>query len=677
MAQGFRGKLLWFHTWTGITVGVVMLLFALTGAALAMRDQIDARLMAPLTAASSCSEGLPIEGLVARAKSALPGEALKAVNMGTRPSETVSVEFRNDDLVYFDPCNGRMLGTQNEYGGFSGTMDWLHRFHFIEDGRFVGGVFNLAILVFLVFGGVILWWPSSRAALRSRITYDRKLPRTARLLSLHRVIGIYAFVLLLLLTATAVPISFGWGKSLIETATGSSTATPKPPKLALAKGAPLPLDRIRDVALSRMPSAKTVSINFPKKKNEPLRIEMLEAGAPHINAKSYLFIDPVTGATLKSAHYATDVPLGRKVYLYCIALHAGLVGGIGYQLLLLLCCLVVPIEFYSGVVAYFARRKGAVASGLKLRLVERRKEAPTVAVFEFENARGRSLPPFSAGAHIDIRLDGGLTRQYSLCNPPHETHRYVIAVQLADPSRGGSRQIHETLWPGQIVEASAPRNHFELAHGAPHSLLIAGGIGITPILCMAERLTAAGATFDLIYCFRGRTNAAFVDRLLAAEFADNVKFHDSAIMGRFDPDLVLSDVSHDAHIYVCGPGSLNDAVLAAARARFWPEDHLHREYFAAAEIDASADRPFDVVIASTGERISVASKQSVVDALASHGVVVPTSCSEGTCGTCLTRVLEGEVEHRDVLLSDEERRRGEHFTPCCSRARGKEIILDL
>lgn len=677
MAQGFRGKLLWLHSWTGIIIGVVMLLFALTGAALAMRDQIDVRLMASLTHASTCSNAAPLDALVARASAARPEEKLKAVNIGTGAGETVAVEFRNDDLLYFDACNGRMLGAQNEYGGFSGTMDWLHRFHFIEDGRFVGGLFNLAILLFLVLGGLILWWPGSRAAFRSRTTYDRKLPRAARLLSLHRVTGLYAFILLLLLTVTAVPISFAWGKSLIEAATGSNTATPKPPKVELAKGHALPLEAIRAVAIAQMPAARAISISFPKKKAEPLRVEVLEAGAPHINAKSYLFIDPATGAVLKRAHYATDIPLGRKVYLYCIALHAGLVGGIGYQLLLLLCCLVVPVEFYTGVVAYFTRRRKTATATLRLRLAERHEETPSIAVFEFEEASGRPLPPFSAGAHIDVRLGDGLIRQYSLCNPPHETHRYVIAVQRAEPSRGGSRQMHEQLWPGQVVEASPPRNHFELAHGAPHSLLIAGGIGITPILCMAERLAAAGASFDLLYCYRGRSNAAFTDRLLASSFAGAVRLHDSSEAGRLDLDVLLGGIGSKTHIYVCGPASLNDAVLGAARTRGWPDHQLHREYFAAAEIDTSADRAFDVVIASTGERVPVAADCSIVEALAGRGVMIPTSCSEGTCGTCLTRVLEGEVEHRDVLLSDEERRRGDHITPCCSRARGSEIILDL
>ena len=677
MANGFRAKMLWLHTWTGIAIGVVMLLFALTGAVLAMRDQIDARVMSHLTQVSQCTDSQPLQTLVDRAIAKLPQEEPKSVNLARRAGSSVSVEFRNDDLVYVDPCSGRMLGMQNEYGGLSGTIDGIHRFHFIEGGRLIGGAFNLVILIFLVLGGLILWWPSSRAALRSRLTYDAKLPGTARLLSLHRVAGIYAVALLFLLTLTAVPISFDWAKSLIASATESSVSSPRPPAWKVAAGPALSLDQIDRVVAAEMPTALSISINFPRTQGDLMRVELLEAGAPHINAESYLFLDPVTGSVLKRVHYATDMALGRKVYLYCIALHAGLIGGLAYQLLLLACCLLVPVEFYSGVFAYFGRRARYVVPGLKLRLVGRRQETPAIVILEFEHWRGDTLPSFTAGSHIDIRLEGGLVRQYSLCNPPHETHRYVIAVQLAEDSRGGSRQIHETLWPGQIVEASIPRNHFELRHDTRRYLLVAAGIGITPILCMAQRLATAGARFELLYCFRDRGSAAFLDLIAASSFADHVRYHESGVVGRVDFEATFKSLPTEAHVYVCGPASFNDALIAAARARGWEDYKLHREYFGAAAIDRSGDGPFDVCIASTGERIHVPADRSVIDALADRGFVIPSSCHEGTCGTCLTRVLRGDIEHRDVLLTDAERRRGDHFTPCCSRARGSEIVLDL
>lgn len=677
MIDGFRGKLLWLHTWTGITIGSVMVLFAVTGAALAMRDRIDSELHSHLLSGTDCQNKLPLDALVQGALRVVPGSRPKSVEVRPEAGASTAVEFHNDDFVYFDSCTGRLLGIQNEYGGFSGTLDWIHRFHFIESGRMIGGVFNLAILLGLVVGGLILWWPRSGAAWKSRVTYNPRLPRAARLLSLHRAIGAYTVVLLLLLTVTAVPLSFEWAKNLIASATSSSVAGPKVPESKSAAGPLVSLDTVRQGSFEQMPTARALTINFPKSEGSSIRVEVLERGAPHINAKSYLYFDAVTGELLKRVRYATDIPLGRKVYLYFIALHAGLVGGLPYQLLLMGCCLAVPAEFYSGIAAYLGKRRRSAPAVLQLRIVSREEQTPTIAAFEFEEARGQSLPPFSAGAHIDVHLEGGLVRQYSLCNSPGETHRYVIAVQRAASSRGGSQLIHDTFERGQIVEASTPRNHFQLAHEAPESLLIAGGIGITPILCMAERLSSTNAPFVLHYCFRTRADAAFIDRMAASPFAANVVLHESAAGDRLNMEALLSTYNADAHIYVCGPESLNEAVIAAAQARGWPDAQVHREYFTAADIDRSDDKAFEVRIASSGQVIHIPADRSILEELADHGIDIPASCGEGTCGTCLTRVLQGEVEHRDVLLSDEERQRNDQFTPCCSRSRGGELVLDL
>lgn len=677
MTGSFRSKLLWVHTWTGITVGVVMLLFAVTGAILAIRHPLDDALYSHRTRSSVCDAPLPLESLVERAKSKVPGSDPESIDITGARGASIAVAFRNDDSVYLDPCNGRFLGVQNKYGGISGTMDWLHRFHFVENGRFIGGVFNIAILVLLVIVGLVLWWPNSRSALKSRLTYNRRLPGAARLLSLHRVTGIYAAALLVLLTVTAVPLSFDWAKTFIATVTASSVAAPPAPDSKSTGGPPVSMDHIRQQIAREIPTARSVSINFPKKENGSIKAEILEQDAPHINAQSYLYFDSVTGETLQRIDYASDIPLGRKIYLYTIALHAGLVGGLPYQLILMLSCLLVPVEFYSGVFAYFGKRQRPRPAGLSLRIVAREAQTPEISTFEFEEERGRPLPPFSAGAHIDLHLGGGMVRQYSLCNPPSETHRYVIAVQRSQDSRGGSRLIHDTFDVGQIVEASVPRNHFELAHEAPHSLLIAGGIGITPILCMAERLSSANAPFHLHYCFRARADAAFLDRIASSAFSKQVTLHESAKGGRLDIDALLACQDPDTHVYVCGPNSLNEAVIEAARAHSWPGGNVHREYFAAASHDRSMDKAFDVRIASSGELVHVPADLSVIEALAEHGIEIASSCNEGTCGTCLTRVLQGEIEHRDMLLTDEERRRNDQFTPCCSRARCGELVLDL
>ncbi len=305
-------------------------------------------------------------------------------------------------------------------------------------------------------------------------------------------------------------------------------------------------------------------------------------------------------------------------------------------------------------------------------------EAQDICSFELVDAEGRALPPFSAGAHVDVRLDGGVTRQYSLCNDPRETHRYLIAVLREPSSRGGSTAMHG-LREGQELRISEPKNHFALAEAMPNHLLLAGGIGITPILSMAERLAAIGASFELRYCTRSMTRTAFVGRIRASGFADRVSFHrdDGPAAQRLDIAATLASQPDGTHLYVCGPTGFMDAVLAGARDAGWPESRLHREYFAAADVDRTGDGAFDVQLASSGALIRVAADQSIVAALAAAGVQVPVSCEQGVCGTCLTRVLEGAPEHRDMYLTDEEHARGDQITLCCSRATSPRLVLDL
>jgi ferredoxin-NADP reductase len=419
------------------------------------------------------------------------------------------------------------------------------------------------------------------------------------------------------------------------------------------------------------------SIHAPKKAGV-VEVEILERGMPHADAKSYLYLDGVTGQVLKLSHYATGASLGRKVYLYFIALHSGLIGGIGYQLLLMLACFSVPVQAYSGFSPYIRKqlRKGANGA-LPLRVVAKTVEAEAITSFELAHPKGKVLPAFSAGSHIDLQIAPGLVRQYSLCNDPKETHRYLVAVLREEESRGGSVRMHEAVEVGDTLQAGPPRNHFPLAHGAERTLLIAGGIGITPILCMAERLANIEADFRLHYCVRSYGQAAFVERIRTSDFAQRVRFHVSEEGGRLNVASLLRQQAPETHVYVCGPNRLIDEVVETARALGWAEARIHREYFAAAQHDTADDKPFDLKVASTGLVIQVPKACSVVQALATHGIDIPTSCSEGVCGTCLTRVLEGVVQHRDMLLSPEERARNDQFTPCCSRSAGPLLVLDL
>lgn len=315
---------------------------------------------------------------------------------------------------------------------------------------------------------------------------------------------------------------------------------------------------------------------------------------------------------------------------------------------------------------------------LAVQVVRKVQEAAGIASFELARAGGAPLPAFSAGSHIDVQVPGGPTRQYSLCNDSAERHRYRIAV-LRDPaSRGGSIAMHEAVHEGDVLHISEPRNHFPLHH-ASRTLLFAGGIGVTPLLCMAQRLATLEADFAMHYCTRSPERTAFAREIGASAFAGRVQFHfDSGPPGqKLDLGALLATPDPAAQLYVCGPTGFIDHVVGAARNSGWSSGQIHLEYFGAAPQDGSGDRPFNVKIASTGKTYPVAPGQSVVQALRAHDIEILTSCAQGVCGTCITRVLEGEPDHRDTYLTEQERANNDQFTPCCSRARSSTLVLDL
>ncbi len=319
-----------------------------------------------------------------------------------------------------------------------------------------------------------------------------------------------------------------------------------------------------------------------------------------------------------------------------------------------------------------------IAALHRVRVAHKNVEAQDIFSFAFVNMDGSPLPPFSAGSHVDVHAKSGPVRQYFLCNDPVETHRYLIAV-LRDPSsRGGSISMH-AMSVGDVIEISEPKNHFPLRHDARRSVLIAGGIGITPILAMAKHLSNIAACFELHYCSRTPDRTAFAERIRTGCFANrsHVHFDDGPETQFLDVRALMSGPDPQTHLYVCGPTGFMGWVLEAARGAGWSENCVHREYFAAASIDTSGDGSFEVQIASTGTLVRVGAHESVVAALASAGVVVPTLCEQGVCGTCLTRVLKGVPDHRDMYLTAEEHAKGYQFTPCCSRAKTARLVLDL
>ncbi|WP_018227621.1 PDR/VanB family oxidoreductase [Methyloversatilis universalis] len=320
----------------------------------------------------------------------------------------------------------------------------------------------------------------------------------------------------------------------------------------------------------------------------------------------------------------------------------------------------------------------ATVQTLQVRVARREAEAEGIARFELVSADGAPLPAFTAGSHIDVLLGDGLTRQYSLCGHPADRSRYQLGVLLDPASRGGSRAMH-ALAEGATLAISAPRNHFELAADARHHLLLAGGIGVTPLLCMAEQLAADGAEFTLHYCTRSLARTAFRGRLANAEWAGRVSLHhdDGDASQSIDMKGVLATPEPGTHLYVCGPRGFMDAVLATARAQGWPEDRIHYEFFGATVVTTDADADFDVKLARSGRVIPVRREQTVAQALAAAGVDLPVSCEQGVCGTCLTRVIDGTPDHRDMYMTPAEQAKNDCFTPCCSRSLSPLLVIDL
>lgn len=313
-------------------------------------------------------------------------------------------------------------------------------------------------------------------------------------------------------------------------------------------------------------------------------------------------------------------------------------------------------------------------------LVQRKSiEAEDICSFELVSVVPAPLPAFTAGAHIDVYLPGGLVRQYSLCNSPSEIHRYQIGVLKDAGSRGGSLAMHEKVREGDVLKISAPRNHFPLAEGARKSVLLAGGIGITPLLSMAERLDSLGQDFELHYCTRSPERTAFQLRIAQSAFAQRVQLHhDCGPDGqKLKVRQVLGQAQAGVHIYVCGPKGFIDAVLSEGQAQGWTEAQLHREYFGSAPIASGAERAFMVKLASSGKTFAVGPQETLIQALNREGVVVPTSCEQGVCGTCLVRVLDGEPDHRDMYLMPEEQAACDQMLPCCSRSKSALLVLDL
>ncbi|MGH8122732.1 MAG: PepSY domain-containing protein, partial [Rudaea sp.] len=558
-------------------------------------------------------------------------------------------------------------------------LEQIHRFRWLRGGNVLVGTCVAAFALALAVLGGYLWWPQTRRGWRRALRFDGNLGGPARRLNRHQTVGIYAGIIVLVSALTGLPQSFDWYRNTLYRIAGSAPPAHAPQSTVPPAAKRLSVQEYWERAQALVPEPSDALLHFPHKPDDAVDIYMIGRDAPHPNARSLLALDAYTGAVLSFTPYAQS-SAGHKLYFWTLSWHTGLVGGWVGQLVLFGGALGIPYLAWTGIGNYLRRKLRRPAQSLReVKIVRKVIEAQDICSFELADPSGRALPPFAAGAHIDVHIGAGLVRQYSLCNDPRESHRYLIGVLRTPQSRGGSSALHAEIHEGDRLRISAPKNYFPLTSGAGRSLLIAGGIGITPILCMAETLAASNADFQLHYCTRSPARAAFTERMRQSAFARDVALHFSAAGAsqRFDFGAMLGAPDWSTHLYVCGPDGFMQAVIDSAKTLGWSAHNVHREYFAADVAHADNDVEFDVKIASSGVVVRVARDKSVLAALAAHGIDIPSSCEQGVCGTCVTRVIAGVPDHRDKILDDEERGRNDRFTPCCSRARSPMLVLDL
>lgn len=681
-----RNSVTQVHRWVGLTAGLLAVYLALTGAWIVLRPVLDPATYPKLLTIPACTNPLPVDRVAAAARKYHPKGSLDFIWVYGSPTSSTMVRFSNQDQVYVDGCTAKVLGMQPRYGGIYGSVEWLHRFKFFSDNTALPiiGYASLLLCVVLVLGGVYLWWPRRASAWKSAVKLNRRLSGRAFSLNLHTTTGVYSAIVIFVVAGTAVPLSLDWAKNvLLPQRAAAAAKTAKKPASAVKPHVKISMQKAWDEARALLDGpVDWASLRYPRKGKSTIEIVAVEQNAVHSDARSQVYINPQTGKVVAFQPYRTST-FGNKLYLWALALHTGHFGGVFAQVLMLLGMIGVAALGYTGIESFLRKtfrkpKLSAASAAIRARVARAWDEADDVRGLTFVAANGTRLPPPTPGAHIDVRVGDGIVRQYSLTNGPQDADAYHVAVRLAPDSRGGSIAMHE-LSEGDEVTISAPRNHFPLVPDAAQHLLLAGGIGITPLYSMMRHLHDEGKSFALHYFTRGPAATAFHAELSAHEYASKVDFHYALEPERVE--LYLHDMlrhrPQGAHLYVCGPAPFMKLVHEAA-AGDWPPEAVHCEYFAADPLAEAGPREgFEVTLARTGGTFAVPAEASILSVLAGCGVDVPCSCEQGVCGTCLTGVLEGEPDHRDVFLTDSERKCGDKILVCVSRAKSRHLVLDI
>lgn len=672
------------HRWVGLAIGIACLYMALTGMWILVKPQLNVVIGSPyLRVSSQCERRASLDLIAASATRSYPSARVESVwVMGSR-SASVIVRFADQMQGYFDPCSGEMIAMRSRWSGPFGLAQYLHEFRFLDSpwAERLPGIIAAAIAFFLVGLGLFVWWPRKVSAWSASLTIDSTLQGRARFRNRHALVGFLTAPILLIVTSAGMVMAFTPAEDLLYAMSGSERIE-KPKVVNQDPGRVPAFEKAWKHTLSIVRSPPSVAtLNYPAPGNA-IEIYLTESGAENPKGRSYFFADPESGEILRHIPYEQS-PLGDRLYAWLVSLHLGLVGGLLGQALTLLTMSGVLYLAYSGTRSALRHRRTParippLRTETSVHVDDVSEVARGVKRFRLVPVDSRKIASFEAGSHIDVRLPGGLVRQYSLCNGPDDTDCYLVAVRLAEDGRGGSRTMHD-LRQGQRIAVSQPRNRFALVESASRTLLIAAGIGITPILSMARHLASKKRQFELHYYGRTREDMAFADELVQTWGPAVVHLHigeprDSIASS---VDSSIRNLLSDCHIYACGPTGFMAITEASVVSAGFPAHQFHREHFQSGDAcNSASNASFEVVLARSQASFFVAPQESLLAALVRHGSHVESSCEQGICGSCELRVLSGDLDHRDHVLSHADRLRGEKIMACVSRCRGK-LVLDV
>jgi vanillate O-demethylase ferredoxin subunit len=685
-----REALVVLHRWTGLIAGVLLLGQGLTGSVVAFRDELNRLLHAEALTVSPAPVAQPVQSLLDQVRAAHPALYVERIEYPQRADEAFvfrleAAGHKAARYVAVDQYRGEITRDAALAGW---PVEWLYRLHQQllagKRGEIVVGVTGVALLV-LCLSAPFVWWPGRRQLHRG-FTVELNGGAYRSLRELHRVGGI--FIVLVLLTTSVTGVAIVW-KTPLQSAVDRIVPTQSKPVVQVDSRSDrtlLPVDALVTDARQRYENAQVRNVRFPGGHGRVVTIFLATASTTRPRASDQLWYDGYNGEVL-GAYEAGSVPAGNRIFDWLLPIHTGEFLGLFGRLLFFAAALALAALTITGLWQWVLRRRlqqaapprrqplRVPAHAIEVTVDRAWNATPRIRAFDLSATDGRELPAFTAGAHIDVYFHDGFVRQYSLWGDPADRSRYRIAVLRAPNSRGGSRAAH-ALHAGMTLRIGPPRNTFMLEESAPAAVLIAGGIGVTPILSMAAQLSRSARAYTVHYAVRERREAAFAEAL--SEIAGDAAFaiYASDEHKRLNIREALASSTAGAHVYVCGPERLIKGVLAAATSLGWDRQRVHFELFDAPESDAASEA-FELHLARSGRIVHVPARRTALEVLVEQGVPIAASCRTGICGTCATTVLDGVPEHRDRFLTEEERSRNALFTPCCSRARTPVLVVDL